>query len=105
LLGPPDPTMRGVPNAARLVERAGAHFGSTVELTAHHLANHKYFDRALHDDVVRAVTLWDYAEIPPREPLLVQRVRQGLDAGAISEGRARELLGLGAWDKLPDIAR
>jgi transcriptional regulator with XRE-family HTH domain len=101
VLGAPDPTHRGVETAVRLVERAGKHFGSTPELTAHHLANNQYFPDALHDDVVRSVARWEYPEPAARKELLTRRVKQALEVAAISEGRARELLGLAAWDPLP----
>ena len=104
LLGPPPSLDRSSEKAVEMVRRAREYFRSTVELTAHHLANNGYFPGNLHEAVVQAMAAVPplvIAAQPSREPVLERRARDGIQRNLLSVMAAREVLGLSAWDRLP----
>ena len=98
---PQESVARSLTPAIELVQRARQHFKTTIELTSYHLENNGYIPAYLHDDIVKATPPFPMETPAARESLLPRRVREALSAGLISSMRARELLGLCAWDDLP----
>lgn len=101
LFGPPPSVERSAEKAVEMVRRARDYFRSTVELTAHHLANNGYFPEHLHETVVRAAPPPVAAGLPSREPVLERRTREAVERSLLSAMAAREVLGLSVWDRLP----
>lgn len=89
-------------DALPLFQLARQTFQTSAELAANHLVNRGYISRTLREDLPRlAGPFMETQSPPPQQPLLHRRVTQALDAGRISQMRARELLDLSAWDDLP----
>ncbi len=102
--------------ALQLVEAARSHFGTPIELAVNHLMNHGYVHR---DDEFRRELIETErcrpktSEMQPSddpahglvEPglsrALLERVRKAHELMMITDGRARELLGLTVADSLP----
>ena len=99
LLGPAPSAHVGADAAAELVSRTVREFGATPRTAAFHLSNHGYIPEHLKEAAAKQAVV-----LPPttgREQLLVRRARAALHNGLISADRAREILGLSAWDTLP----
>jgi Zn-dependent peptidase ImmA (M78 family) len=106
LLGRPQEVhARSLKPAVELVQRAREHYKTTIELTSYHLHNIGYIEKYLHEEIQKAVPQLQPSPPPVREGLLSRRLREALSAGLISALRARELLGLSAWDDLPWSSR
>lgn len=108
LLGKPRYEM-SAPHALELVARARNEFLTPIEITVNHLVNREYIVHWLREPLIeqarRAEPPRDVAAprapVVPAHDLLERRVLEALARGLISGGRARELLGLSAWDELP----
>jgi Zn-dependent peptidase ImmA (M78 family) len=83
-----------------LTRRVGHHFHASPELTTNHLVNNGYISDALREEVSRAVTIPPFPA-SPRRPMLHRRLAEALEAGLITQMRAREMLGISARDPLP----
>lgn len=101
LLGRPELRVREPKTAVDLVQRAREHYKTTIELTSYHLHNLGYIEKYLHEEIQKTAPPLSLSAPAARESLLARRVREALSAGLISAMRARELLGLSAWDDLP----
>lgn len=101
LLGPRPSVRASREQAIDRARRTREHFLTPIELTVHHLANHGYLPEYLHEEIVTIAP--GPATIAParRQGMLRRRVQEARAAGRISAMRARELLGLTAWDPLP----
>jgi Zn-dependent peptidase ImmA (M78 family) len=109
LLGQPQYVM-GMAEAMDLVERTRTEFLTPIEIAVNHLVNREYVwsevREALIEKARRGESSGDRCATGPNEPsakpdLLEQRVVEALNRDLITQGRARELLGLSAWDDLP----
>lgn len=111
LLGKPRYEMSEA-RALDLVARARSRFQTPIEITVNHLEHREYIVDWLREPLIeqarRAEPPRDIAAprapVVPARDLLERRVLEALARGLISGGRARELLGLSAWDKLPRAA-
>lgn len=105
------PRMLQSPHEAEdLVERARHAFLTTVTITVFSLAHAGYIaqDDALKDALIRSAAQRpaptipaEFQQLPDTRRLLHDRLREAHLRGVISEGRARELLGLSVHDRLP----
>jgi Zn-dependent peptidase ImmA (M78 family)/transcriptional regulator with XRE-family HTH domain len=86
--------------AKELVQQVGNYFRAPPELTTHHLANHLYIDDNIQDAVWKGLSPQPW-RAPPRMRMLNRRLAEGLREGIMTQMRARELLGLSAYDALP----
>ena len=101
LLGPPPAEQASLKAATEMVRSAQEHFLSSTELTAHHLANNSYIPKFLHEELLRAVSPLALPPVQRRQPALVRRAREAVEAGVMTAMAAREVLGLSVWAKLP----
>jgi Zn-dependent peptidase ImmA (M78 family)/transcriptional regulator with XRE-family HTH domain len=101
LLGLPPSDRASREQAIERVRRVREHFMTPVELTVHHLANHGYLPQYLHDEIVAIAPGPSTIAPSSRNSMLRRRVQEARATGRISAMRARELLGLSAWDALP----
>lgn len=94
-------TMTSVDRATSVVVKAAEHFGAPLELTANQLTNQGYIHKAIREAVIRELA--DSAQ-PRVDDILSdvreRRVLQALTQERISEGRARELLGVAIHEPL-----
>lgn len=97
------------PEALAFVERARQELGTPIEIAVNHLVNREYIVHWLRDPLIE---LARRSERPPGQEapsattarprdVLERRALEALTRGLISQGRARELLGLSPWDELP----
>jgi len=92
-------------NARDLIVRARARFRTPHEVTVNHLTNSRFIDGALRAGLVRSPT-----HVPqegdgkpgPRLTVLERRVVEAVQSATITRLRGLELLGLTAWDNLPE---
>jgi hypothetical protein len=102
------------PGAAdALVDDVRGLFLAPAEITVNHLVNQRYIanDDALREDLIRSAAMRSPVDtravapvIPPegvRSTALLERVREAHDRGLLTDGRARELLGLAGGEPLP----
>ena len=104
LLGKPAYEM-SVAAAREMVDRARREFATPIEITVNHLVHREYVVHWNREAIIR--------EARAREPVrsgatavttrdvLTRRVVEALGVDAITEEKARELLGVSAWDALP----
>jgi Zn-dependent peptidase ImmA (M78 family)/transcriptional regulator with XRE-family HTH domain len=83
-----------------LARRVGEYFGTPPELTTNHLDHHGYIAKELREGVLKGLS-WPTPAAPKRPPMLHRRLADALGAGLLTQMRARELLGLSAWNALP----
>lgn len=105
LLGPAQVRARTVSDAVDLVQRAREYFKTTIEIAAYHLENLGYIEPYLHEEILRTVPTLAVEEQARRETLLERLTREAADKCIISGMRAREFLGISAWDELPWSAK
>lgn len=86
--------------ARELVQRVCSHFRTPPELTTNRLVDDVYIDQGLRADVWKGLSGSSWHP-KPRPPMLHRRLADALRAGLITRMRAREYLGLSAWDDLP----
>jgi transcriptional regulator with XRE-family HTH domain len=99
--------------ADALVDDVRGLFLTPAEITVNHLVNRGYIadDEALREDLIRSAAMRSPVDtqalapvIPPegvRSAALLERVREAHDRGLLTDGRARELLGLAGGEPLP----
>lgn len=94
--------------AVEMVVAAMDRFGASWQITANHLCNHGFIDRSLRAwlEALEAHTLapsWRVALPPVDGPSLLVRARaqRAHEQGLITDGEAREMLGLDPIDPLP----
>lgn len=85
--------------AVELVRSACEQFQSPSDLTAYHLMNHGYIDRAVRARA-RDGAAAQIASLPaaPRTSLLSRLVTQAMASGVITAARGRALLGRSVWE-------
>jgi Zn-dependent peptidase ImmA (M78 family) len=95
-------------DARRLVALARDAFGTSWPIAANHLCNRGFIDLSLRPwlealDGPRAGNAWDTRQPPVDGPSLLvrERTRRAHDAGVITDGDARDLLGLDDLQPLP----
>lgn len=94
--------------ASRLVSAARGHFGTPHEITANHLCNHRFIDRALREWIV--VEKGPFIGQPPETSLptaeepsvaLKEHVEAAYREGIVTDSEARAILGLDRLAPLP----
>lgn len=103
-----------IDEASTLIDEARGHFLAPVELTVNHLMNQKYIwrDKDFRKDLIQTALLRPnradqaaMASLPAADGrssiVLLSRVREAHERLLITDGRARELLGLSVHDDLP----
>lgn len=102
------------PQADKLIDEVRAAYLTPVEITVNHLMNHGYIlkDETLRQNLIKAAKNrtdpMDFIEIPRVAPAegapsiaLTERVREAHDRTLITDGRAREVLGIPLGAPLP----
>jgi Zn-dependent peptidase ImmA (M78 family) len=108
LLGRPRYEM-SMSQALALVEQVRREFTTPIEITVNHLFNREYIASWLREDLIEQARRHEpsrgveanAAPVVPERDVLERRVVEALRLDLISDGRARELLQLSAWDELP----
>jgi len=111
LLGKPGYEMSKL-QALELLDRARREFTTPVEIAVNHLVNREYVVHWLREPLIEHARRAEpprgagapQAPVVPRLDVLERRVLEALALGLISDGRARELLGLSPWDEIPTAA-
>jgi Zn-dependent peptidase ImmA (M78 family)/transcriptional regulator with XRE-family HTH domain len=86
--------------AGELVKQVGEYFRTPPELTTNHLANQSYISKEIREEVLKSLRF--ASPMATRRPrMLHRRLAEALARGLLTQMRARELLGLSAWDSLP----
>lgn len=88
-----------VVRAAGMVATASEQLETPAELTSYHLMNHGFIAKAVRAQA-RALAAPELKQLPAsgHEGLLARLVQRALASGAITEARARALLGRSIWD-------
>ena len=110
LLGRPRYEM-STPQALALVERVRREFRTPIEITVNHLFWREYIVDWLRQELIEQARRAEPspgiettgAPVVPARDVLERRVVEALRRDLISDGRARELLQLSAWDELPTL--
>jgi transcriptional regulator with XRE-family HTH domain len=107
LFGPPREVSEQS-TARALVSRARSHFGTPHEIAANHLCNLRFIDRNLRDWLEAERTAFEGSppdtSLPPSDGpsrLVSEEVARAHREGRLTDGEAREILGLGRLSPLP----
>lgn len=105
LLGPPRYETSSTA-ALDMAERVRQHFSTPIEIAVNHLVNREYVVHWLRGQLIedlrgRAGSAALDVPVRQRRDVLERRVLEALERDLLTGGRARELLGLSAWDPLP----
>lgn len=105
LLGSPQYAM-GTGEAMELVDRVRREFETPIEIAVNHLVNREYVWSEIRTALIEQARKRERPVVPSPAPstrpdLLERRVVEALDRDLVTQGRARELLGLSPWDDLP----
>jgi transcriptional regulator with XRE-family HTH domain len=84
-----------------LAQEVADRFSTPPDLTVNHLVNNGFIDQSLREAVPSKIVRSQPPARPARPPMLHRRLAEGLASGLLTQMRARELLGLSAWDDLP----
>jgi Zn-dependent peptidase ImmA (M78 family) len=111
LLGKPQYAM-GMEEAMGIVDRVRSEFVTPIEIAVTHLVNREYVWSQIRTKLIDQARGREPARGPSAARIdlsggpdvLLRRVRDALDHDLVTEGRARELLGLSPWDALPSSA-
>lgn len=100
VLGMPE-SQKDLDEAGRTVIRVAKQFGAPATMTANHLVNLGYVAKPLRERLIGQVASTRHTAREPRTDWLAERVGAACREGSLSEGRAREILGLSPHEGLP----